>query len=47
MKREITMKNLKQLKQAALQSKKKPKVRHLTQRAFGKLHSNFGFTYLD
>ncbi|MEH6452002.1 MAG: hypothetical protein V7782_03070 [Psychromonas sp.] len=41
------MKNLKQLKQAVLQSKKKAKVRHLTQRAFGKLRSNFGFIYLD
>lgn len=41
------MKNLKQLKQAVLQSKKKTKLRKLTNRSLGKLHANFNFTYFD
>ena len=41
------MKNVKQLKQAALKENKINKVRNITNRAFATLRTNFGFTYQD
>ena len=41
------MKNMKQLKQAALQIEKKNKARNMCNRAFATLRTNYGFTYQD
>jgi hypothetical protein len=41
------MKNLKELKQAAVKANKINKARHITNRAFATLRTNFGFTYQD
>ena len=41
------MKNIKQLKQAALLLEKKNKARNMCNRAFSTLRTNYGFTYQD
>jgi hypothetical protein len=47
MKEVIEMKNIKQLKEVVIKIEKRNKARNMSNRAFARLRTNFGFTYQD